>query len=285
MTQKTVKAGMSIGSRTLVIEPGRAERHYWKDLWERRELLYFLALRDLSVRYRQTLLGIAWVVVRPLLTMIVFSIVFGKIAGLSSGDIPYPVLVFSALLAWQLFAGILMDAGNSIVGNGSMISKVYFPRMIIPLSSALVNLVDFFVSFLLFSALMVYYGMIPDWHILTLPLFILLALAISIGVGLWVAALNVRYRDFRFILSFAVQLGLYISPVGFSSSTISGQWRLLYSLNPMVGVIDGFRWALFGNSSSIYWPGLILSVGVAVVLLVFAIMYFRNTEKSFADDI
>lgn len=285
MMQKTTDAVTPPASHILIIEPGRAERHYWRDLWECRELLYFLALRDLSVRYRQTLLGVAWVIVRPLLTMIVFSVVFGRIAGLSSGAAPYPVMVFAALLAWQLFVGVLTDSGNSIVGNGSMVSKVYFPRMIIPMSSMLVNLVDFLVSALLFAALMAWYGVTPNWHFLILPLFIVLALVISIGAGLWVAALNVRYRDFRFILSFAVQLGLYISPVGFNSAIVPKEWRLLYSLNPMVGVIDGFRWALLGTGAPIYWPGVMISASLGMVLLASAIAHFRGMEKTFADEI
>lgn len=268
---------------TLVIEAGHIERHYWRDLWRYRELLYFLARRDISVRYKQALLGVAWIVVRPLLTMLVFTIVFGKLAGLSSDGAPYLVMVLAAMLPWQLFANTLADSGNSIVNNGGMISKVYFPRLIIPLSTVIAGLVDFMISALLLAALMVWYGVVPDWRICALPLLLLVALAVSIGVGVWVAALNVKYRDFRFIVSFAVQFGLYISPVGFSSTIVPEQWRLLYSLNPMVGVIDGFRWALLG--APFYWPGLLIAVVLAAVLFTSAVAYFRKTEKSFADDI
>jgi lipopolysaccharide transport system permease protein len=272
-------------SQPIIISAEGGQRRYWNDLWRYRELLYFLAWRDISVRHKQTLLGVAWILMRPLLTMIVFTVVFGKLANLPSGLVPYPILVFAAMLPWQLFAAAVTESGNSIVNNGSMISKVYFPRMIIPLSAAMVCLVDFLVSAVLLAILMAWYGQTPDWHILTLPLFIALALALSMGVGLWVAALNVKYRDVRFIVSFGIQLGLYVSPVGFSSAVIPDRWRCLYSLNPMVGVIDGFRWALLADGTALYGPGLLVSVLVAFSLLFSAIIHFRKTEKSFADDI
>lgn len=268
-----------------VIEAGHVERQYWSDLWQYRELLYFLALRDISVRYRQTFFGIAWVVMRPLLTMIVFTLLFSKVAGLSSGSMPYPVMVFAAMLPWQLFASTLADSGNSIVNNGSMISKVYFPRLLMPLATVAVGLVDFLVAAVLLVPLMVWYHVVPDWRLLTLPLFLLIGLATSLGAGLWVAALNVKYRDFRFIVAFALQLALYISPVGFSSEVIPQAWRLWYSLNPLVGVIDGFRWALLGGEIALYWPGIAFSVLSATLLLLSAVVHFRRTEKSFADDI
>jgi len=269
--------------RVLIIEAGRTERHYWADLWRYRELFYFLAWRDLIVRYRQTVLGVAWAVLRPLLTMVVFTLVFGKLARLPSGNVPYPVLVFAALLPWQLFASAFSEAGNSLVGNANMIAKVYFPRLIVPAGAIIVSCVDFLISLAILAALLAWYGFAPDWRILTLPLFVLIALAAALGAGLWTAALNVRYRDVRFVIPFAVQLGLYVSPVGFSSALIPEAWRLLYSVNPMVGVIDGFRWAILGGEAPLYWPGVLLSVVLIAAVLATGIAYFRRTEKSFAD--
>jgi lipopolysaccharide transport system permease protein len=267
----------------LVIEAGHLDRHYWRELWRNRELLYFLALRDLSVRYKQTFFGVAWVLLRPLITMAVFTIVFGKLAGLPSGAVPYPVMVLAGMLIWMLFAGCMTDSGNSIVNNAGMISKVYFPRLIVPLSTMLIHLVDFVIASLLLIAIMIWYRVVPDWRILTLPAFLLLALVTSIGIGLWLAALNVKYRDFRILVTFAIQLGLYISPVGFSSVIVPEQWRLLYSLNPMAGIIDGFRWSLLGGDSTIYWPGVLISACVAFGLLFTGVRHFRAAEKSFTD--
>ena len=269
--------------RVLIIEAGRTERHYWADLWRYRELFYFLAWRDLIVRYRQTVLGVAWAVLRPLLTMVVFTLVFGKLARLPSGNVSYPVLVFAALLPWQLFASAFSEAGNSLVANANMIAKVYFPRLIVPAGAIIVSCVDFLISLVILAALLAWYGFAPDWRILTLPLFVLIALAAALGAGLWTAALNVRYRDVRFVIPFAVQLGLYVSPVGFSSALIPEAWRLLYSVNPMVGVIDGFRWAILGGEAPLYWPGVLLSVVLIAAVLATGIAYFRRTEKSFAD--
>lgn len=267
----------------LVLEAGRAERQYWQDLWRYRELLYFLAWRDILVRYKQTVIGLAWALIRPFLTMVVFSVVFGNLAKLPSGGAPYPILVFAAMLPWQFFANALSECSNSLIGNANLISKVYFPRLIVPISSVVVSFVDFMISGIILLALMAWYNFVPDWRILTLPLFICIAFAASMGVGLWFAALNVEYRDFRFIVPFVVQFGLYISPVGFSSAIIPEQWRLLYSLNPMVGVIDGFRWAIIGGESKIYWPGLLISLGLVSLLLISGIWYFRKTERTFAD--
>lgn len=267
----------------LIIEAGRAERHYWADLWRYRELLYFLAWRDILVRYKQTMLGVAWAALRPILTMLVFTLVFGKLAKLPSENIPYPILVFAALLPWQLFASGFADAGNSLISNANMISKVYFPRLIVPLSAVIVSLLDFIISALLLTAIMVWYGFSPDWRIVTVPFFLGVAVLAAIGAGLWTAALSVKYRDFRFVVPFAVQLGLYVSPIGFSSTVVPVEWRLLYSLNPMVGVIDGFRWAIFGNNASMYWNGFILSLSVSILILVSGISYFRKVENSFAD--
>jgi lipopolysaccharide transport system permease protein len=267
----------------LVIEAGRTERHYWRDLWRYRELLYFLAWRDILVRYKQTAIGVAWAVLRPLLTMLILVVVFGKIAGLPSDGVPYPLLVFAAMLPWQFFANAFAEAGNSLIGNANMISKVYFPRLVIPGSAVIACLVDFLISGVILLGLMVWYGVMPDWRIVTLPAFILLAMAAATGAGLWIAALNVKYRDFRYVVPFIVQLGLYISPVGFSSQVIPEQWRLLYSVNPMVGVIDGFRWALLGADVQLYWPGFVLSTLLVIGLVTSGTLYFRRTEKTFAD--
>ena len=267
----------------LVIEAGRAERHYWRDLWRYRELFYFLAWRDILVRYKQTVIGLAWALIRPFLTMVVFVFVFSKLAKLPSDGVPYPILVFAALLPWQFFANAFTEAGNSLISNANMISKVYFPRLVVPASAVIVSFVDFLISGAILVGLMIWYGFTPDWRILTLPLFILIAFAAAMGAGLWTAALNVKYRDFRYIIPFVVQFGLYVSPVGFSSTIVPEQWRLLYSINPMVGVIDGFRWAILGGNTQLYWPGFVLSLFLVLVILVTGIVYFRKTEKSFAD--
>lgn len=269
-------------SKELIIEAGKTEGQYWKDLWNYRELFYFLAWRDILVRYKQTAIGILWALLRPFLTMIVFTIVFGKIANLPSDGIPYPILVFTALLPWQFFANAFSASSNSLIGNSNLISKVYFPRLVIPTSSVIVSFVDFLISAAILFTLMVYYNYWPTWRIVTLPLFILIAFTASMGTGLWIAAMNVKYRDFRHIIPFIVQFGLYISPVGFSSSVIPEKWRILYSLNPMVGVIDGFRWALLGNSL-LYLPGFFSSIALVIIIFIYSLFFFRNTEKTFAD--
>ncbi len=270
-------------SKELIIEAGRTESQYWKDLWRYRELFYFLAWRDILVRYKQTVIGIAWALIRPFLTMVVFTVVFGNLAKLPSEGVPYPILVFAAMLPWQFFAGALAECSNSLISNANLISKVYFPRLIVPASAVIVSFVDFLVSGMIMLALMAWYNFVPNWRILTLPIFIGIAFAASTGVGLWLAALNVRYRDFRYVVPFLVQFGLYISPVGFSSSIVPERWRLLYSLNPMVGVIDGFRWAILGKESNLYVPGFTLSLGLVALLLTSGIWYFRKTERTFAD--
>lgn len=266
-----------------IIEAGRTDRQYWKDLWNYRELFFFLAWRDILVRYKQTVIGIAWSVIRPLITMIVFTIVFGKLAKLPSEGVPYPILVFSAMLPWQMFANALSESSNSLIANAAMLSKVYFPRLIVPTSAAIVSLIDFLISFAILGILMVYYRFFPDWRILALPLFLLLTLMAAVGFGNWLAALNVKYRDFRYIVPFVVQFGLYISPVGFSSTVIPEKWRLLYSLNPMVGVIDGVRWAILGGESKYYLQGLILSVALTFAVFMLGLAYFRKTERTLAD--
>ena len=268
----------------LVLEKGRTERNYWKDLWRYRELFQVLAWRDVSVRYKQTVIGIAWAVLRPLLTMIVFTIVFGRIAKLPSIEgVPYSLLVFAGMLPWTFFSSALSDAANSLVSNSNLISKVYFPRLIVPTATIVVTLVDFLVSFLILIAMMAWYQFVPTWRIGLLPIFVVLAFLASLGPSLWITALNVKYRDFRYVIPFIVQFGLYISPVGFSSSVIPEQWRVLYSLNPVVGIIDGFRWCILGAHSEIYWPGQIASWSVILFFLWFGIRQFRKMEKSFAD--
>jgi lipopolysaccharide transport system permease protein len=267
----------------LVVVAGRTERHYWKDLWRYRELFYFLAWRDILVRYKQTVIGLAWALIRPFLTMVVFVVLFSKLIKLPSEGVPYPILVFAALLPWQFFSNAFTEAGNSLISNANMISKVYFPRLVVPASAVIVSFVDFLISGIILVGLMLWYGFATDWRIVTLPLFILIAFAVAMGAGLWIAALNVKYRDFRYIIPFVVQFGLYVSPVGFSSTIVPEQWRLLYSLNPMVGVIDGFRWAILGGNSQLYWPGFLLSLFLVILILITGIYYFRKTEKSFAD--
>jgi len=271
-------------SYSLIIEPGLAEKHYWRDLWLYRELFFVLAWRDVSVRYKQTVIGLAWALIQPLLTMVVFTVIFSRVANLpSEGVAPYALMVYAGLLPWQLFSTSLTGASGSLIGNANLISKVYFPRLIVPTAAVVVAFVDFLVSFAILICLMVWYQFLPSWQLVTLPFFILMAFLASLGPGLWITALNVKYRDFRYIIPFIVQFGLYVSPVGFSSSVVPDQWRLLYSLNPVVGVIDGFRWAILGGESVVYIPGFLLSWGVIVFFLWLGIRQFRKMEKSFAD--
>jgi lipopolysaccharide transport system permease protein len=272
------------GERVVVLEAGRAERNYWRDLWNYRELFWILAWRDVSVRYKQTVVGVAWAVIRPLATMIIFTIIFGRLAKLpSEGATPYPVLVSAGMLPWFLFASILGDASSSLIGNANLIGKVYFPRIIIPTSSAVVALVDFAINLGLLFGLMAFYGSLPGWQIVLLPVFIGFAVVASLGPALLITALNVKYRDFRYIVPFFLQFGLYVSPVGFSSGVVPEEWRLAYSLNPVVGIIDGFRWCLLGGESQLYMPGFLGSCAVAGGLAWFGISYFRKVEKTFAD--
>lgn len=271
-------------ARVLVIEPGRAERHYWRDLWAYRELFGVLAWRDVSVRYKQTAIGVLWALLRPFLTMVVFTIVFGRLARLpSDGDAPYAIMVFAGMLPWFLFSTILGEASNSLVGNANLVSKVYFPRIIIPTSSAVVALVDFAVNVAILAGLMAWLGLVPTWRILLLPMFVVIAVLASLGPALLVTALNVKYRDFRYVIPFILQFGLYVSPVGFSSAIVSEDWRFWSSLNPMVGVIDGFRWCILGGTSALNLRGLAISLLVVVLLMCLGISYFRRTERTFAD--
>lgn len=271
-------------ARTLVIEPGRSERHYWRDVWAYRELFTILTWRDVSVRYRQTIVGIAWALLRPLLTTVIFTVVFSRVAKLPSpGSAPYPIMVFAGMLPWFLFSSILTEASTSLVMNSDLIRKVYFPRIIVPSAAAVVALVDFTINLVLLAGMMLWFGVAPSWHILLLPVFILLAVMASLGPALLMTALNVKYRDVRFVIPFIVQFGVYVSPVGFSSMVVPEKWRLLYSLNPVVGVIDGFRWCILGQQSPIYLPGLISSLVLVGAFLWLGLRYFRRTEKTFAD--
>lgn len=268
----------------VIIEPGRRERHYWLELWRYRELFMVLAWRDLSVRYKQTAIGVAWALIGPVLTVLVFTVVFGRIAKLpSEGEAPYPLMVFAGTLPWTLFATGLANAANSFVSNANLINKVYFPRIIVPTAMMVVSLVDLMISFCLLLVLMAWYRFLPGWHIILLPIFLFLGLLATLGPALWLSALNVKYRDFRYVIPFIVQLGLYVSPVGFSSHVVPEQWHLLYSLNPMVSVIDGFRWCLLAGQSQLYLPGLALGLGVISLFLLLGVNRFRATENNFAD--
>ncbi len=270
----------------IIIEAGRAEKNYWKDLWRFRELFYILAWRDIKVRYKQTVIGAAWSIIRPLLTMIIFTVVFSKVAKLpSEGNVPYAILVYAAMLPWQFFANALSESSGSLVGNSNLITKVYFPRLIIPASSVIVSLIDFAISFVILIGLCVWYQFIPSWHIIFLPLFILLVFFVAFGLGLLLTALNVKYRDFRHIIPFIIQFGLYISPVGFSSSIVPEKYQWIYSLNPMVGVIDGFRWCLLTTDIPLNNYSVISAIVTTVIITFLGIQYFRKTEKGFADSI
>lgn len=272
-----------IMQQEIVIKPGMGALHYWRDIWRYRELFFFLAWRDILVRYKQTAIGIAWSVIRPLMTMLVFTIVFSRLAMLPSNGVPYPIMVFAAMLPWQFFANSLSESSNSLIENGNLLSKVYFPRLIVPASSVIVSLVDFFISCIILAVIMLWYSFIPDFKILLLPFFLLMAFFVSFGVGLWFSALNVKFRDFRYVVPFLVQFGLYISPVGFSSTIVPEKWRILYFVNPMAGVIDGFRWALLGDAFPVNWPGFCLSFFLMMLIFSSGIVYFRRMERTFAD--
>jgi lipopolysaccharide transport system permease protein len=266
-----------------ILEPGRREGAYWRDLWRYRELFYFLAWRDILVRYKQTAFGVAWALLQPLLTMTVFTVVFGRLAKLSSEGAPYPILVFAALLPWQFFAAAVTNGANSLVSNANLVSKVYFPRLIVPSASVIPGFVDFAISLGFLAILMAWFGAWPDWRAVTLPLFLLLGAATALGASYWLAALTVKYRDFRYVVPFLLQAGLFISPVGFSSAIVPESLRTLYSINPLVGVIDGFRWALLGGATPLNATGLAISALLAAALLASGIRYFRATERTFAD--
>jgi lipopolysaccharide transport system permease protein len=272
----------------VVIEPESIQRNYWKDIWKFRELFYFLAWRDLLVRYKQTAIGILWSVLRPLLTLGVMAFIGWLFESNVPEGTPRILLVAAATLPWTFFSTAFSESASSLITNSNLLTKVYFPRMIVPASTIIVCLVDFLISFVLFIVLMLFYQYTPGWQILMLPLFLLLALIAAFGAGIYIAALNVKYRDFRYIVPFIVQFGLYVSPIAFASTDIYLSERIpewakwIYSLNPMVSVIDGFRWCLLGNTN-IYWPGFLLSFAMSTLLLVYGIYYFRKTERSFAD--
>ena len=273
----------------IVLEPGTADKHYWRDLWQFRGLFWFLAWRDIVVRYKQTVIGIAWSVIRPLLTLVVMAFIGWLFKSNVPQGVPRLLLVAAATLPWTFFSTAFGESANSLIANSNLLTKVYFPRLIVPASTIIVCLIDFLISFAILVVLMVIYRFTPDAHILLLPLFLLLALITALGSGLYIAALNVKYRDFRYIVPFIVQFGLYISPIAFSSSDIYTSTRIpetvkvIYSLNPMVGVIDGFRWCILGGDAPLHAQGFLLSVGISLLMLVFGIIYFRRTEKTFAD--
>jgi lipopolysaccharide transport system permease protein len=277
----------------LLIKPGLSEKNYWRDLWRYRELFYFLAWRDILVRYKQTVIGVAWAVIQPLLTTIVFTVVFNRIAKLPApAGVPYFLVVMAAQLPWQFFAASLSASSNSLVGNANLISKIYFPRLIVPAGSVITSFVDFLITLGLVAATMVWFRFLPDWRLLALPLFVALGFGAAFGAGLWLSALNVEYRDFRYIIPFIVQFGFFLSPVGYKSSNVPEIWhwhgydipaRLLYSLNPMVGVIDGFRWALLRGQVELWWPSLVASVALTIALCISGVWYFRRMERTFAD--
>ncbi len=267
----------------LIIEAGKTEKNYWKDLLEYRELFYILALRDISVRYKQTVMGILWAILQPFLTMIIFVVVFCKIAKLPSENIPYPIYVFSAMLPWTFFSTAFSNAGNSLIANSNLISKVYFPRIIIPAASIIVSAVDFTISFVILIGMMLWYSFYPSMYLLTIPIFLLITFFTAFGLGSFIAALNVKYRDFKFVIPFMVQFGLFISPVAYSTTLIPEKFKLLYYINPMVSVIDGFRWAVSGGKTDFRLEEVIIGLVTVVILNVFGILYFRKTEKTFAD--
>jgi lipopolysaccharide transport system permease protein len=266
----------------IVIEAGRTERHYWRDLWRYRELLGFLAWRDIKVRYRQAALGFAWALIQPAVQTLLLTFVFSNLAQMPDGGIPYGLIVLGGLLPWQLFTGALNGSGGSLVSNSQLISKVYFPRLVVPLAALAVAVVDFSVMLLLAVAVCAVFGLWPSWQLLLLPAFIGLTLVIAIGAGLWIGALTVKFRDFRFITSFILQIGMFVTPVGFRTDILPN-WRDLLSLNPLTGVIDGVRWCLLGGRTELHLPGLASSVAVALLLLVSGLWYFRRTERKFAD--
>jgi lipopolysaccharide transport system permease protein len=268
----------------IILEPGRVEKNYWADLWRYRELFYILAWRDITVRYKQTVVGAAWALVRPFITMVIFTIVFGRVAKLpSTGETPYALMVLCGMLPWTLFSTALVDASNSLVSNAGLIGKVYFPRIIVPTASIIVAFADFLISLSLLAVVMVYYQYVPGWQIICLPLFMLMALFASLGPGLYLTAMNVKYRDFRYIIPFIAQFGLYVSPVGFASQVVPEQWRLLFYLNPITGVIDGFRWCLLGGEPPLSVLHVSISGLVIVIFLWLGLRKFRSMERSFAD--
>jgi lipopolysaccharide transport system permease protein len=282
MEPASAPAAPATDAPVIVLEAGRASAHYWRDLWRYRELAGFLAWRDIKVRYKQASLGIAWAVIQPAIQTVLLTFVFGKLAKMNDGGLPYPLIVLCGLLPWQLFTGAFNGAGNSLVGNSHLISKVYFPRLLVPVSSLAIALVDFGVMLAIALPILWIFGPAPGWQLLLLPLFVLLALGIALGAGLWITALTVRFRDFRFITPFILQIGVFVTPVGYRTDFLPN-WRDLLALNPLAGVVDGMRWCLLGGRTSLYLPGLAVSLTVAALLIVTGIWYFRRTERQFAD--
>lgn len=266
----------------LVIEPGLASANYWRDLWRYRELMYFLAWRDIIVRYKQTVVGLAWVLIRPAITMVVF-VLFRRLMGNPASDVPEPILVLAAVLPWQFFSSALQDASGSLVGNANLISKVYFPRLIVPVAAVITAFADFLVTLLLLALLMLWYGFAPGWTLMALPAFALLAAAQAFGAGLFFSALNVEYRDFRYVVPFLVQIGLFVSPIAFTTAAVPEPWRSVYVLNPLVGIIDGFRWSILGARAPLVPEALVASVVVTAAALGLGVWYFRRMERTFAD--
>jgi lipopolysaccharide transport system permease protein len=280
--QPTLKDAPAASATRLVIEPGMTTKNYWRDLWHYRELVYFLAWRDTVVRYKQTTIGVAWALIRPALTMLVF-VGFRRLVGLPSGDVPDPVLVFAAVLPWQFFSSAFSEASSSLIGNANLISKIYFPRLLIPFAAVATTLIDFAITLLLLFALMLWYRFLPGWQIAALPFFVVLAFGLALGFGLLFAALNVEYRDFRYIVPFIVQFGVFVSPIAFSTADVPEKWRTLYALNPLVGIIDGFRWSLLGGHAPLDAAAVSISVAVTAAMIVVGIWYFRRMEHGFAD--
>jgi len=267
----------------ILIEPSRGWQALGlKELWEFRELFYFLAWRDIKVRYKQTALGASWAILQPLLSMLIFTLIFGILAKIPSDGLPYPLFVYSALLPWQLFVYALTQSSNSLIENARLISKVYFPRLVVPLASVVAGVVDFFIAFSILILLMFYYGVVPTWGVLALPFFLILALGAAMSVGLWMSALNVKYRDVRYTVPFLAQAWMFATPIVYPSSMIPEAWRWLYGLNPMAGVVEGFRWALLGTEI-LHLPLILVSTGVVVIGLVGGLYYFKRMEKMFAD--
>jgi homopolymeric O-antigen transport system permease protein len=280
--QSTRQDGLAASTARLIIEPGMTAKNYWRDLWHYRELVYFLAWRDTVVRYKQTAIGVVWALIRPALTMLVF-VGFRRLVGLPSGGVPDPILVFAAVLPWQFFSGALSEASSSLIGNANLISKIYFPRLLIPFAAVATTLIDFAITLLLLFALMLWYRFLPGWQIAALPFFVLLAFGLALGFGLLFAALNVEYRDFRYIVPFIVQFGVFVSPIAFSTADVPEKWRTLYALNPLVGIIDGFRWSLLGGHAPLDAGAVAISAAVTAATIVVGIWYFRRMEHGFAD--
>jgi len=267
----------------IVIRPGATAENYWRELWIYRELFVFFAWRDITVRYKQTALGVLWALIQPLVTMLVLTFVFGRLAGMPSHGVPYPVLVYAGVLPWQLFATSLTNCSGSLVANANLLRKIFFPRLIIPASTMMVGLVDFAVALSILVVLMAWFQVVPGIEVLALPLFLAAAFVTALSAGVWFAALNVKYRDFRYLVPFVVQLGVYVSPVGFSTNAVPESYRFLYALNPMASVINGFRWSLLGGDFSVDWGAFAASMALVLALLYTGVRYFRSVENSFAD--